>query len=316
MKLDSGRVCAFFISIFFAYAPPALGKDKSFPRELLQAKTIAVVSHYGLTATAHNRTKEDEFRSSAEAVLRTSQQFTVVHDPAKADLVFLLVGGYSEGFLGKKSHIATGLVFSGGTSKSSNGLPLWVSIQTSGIRTRAAAAVVSKALLKEVNKALQHEPTTLGDSPMDENADASASAQIGPETAETAEMMPALLPREILDAKKIMVILRIDTVANTKGEMREKAVEKELKKWGRYEVVDNPAAADIFIVCTRYLDSGLHSNTVFENMLIFPARNRAPNWGSLPLWTALAVDSPLFGPSAGTQEVRWLRKRMEQQPSH
>ena len=71
----------------------------------------------------------------------------------------------------------------------------------------------------------------------------------------------------------------------------------------------------MFIVCIRYLDSGLYSSTVFENMLVFPAGNPAPKWGSLPLWTALAVDAPLFGASAGTQEVRWLRKRMEQQAS-
>ena len=309
----SSRVCVIVVSTLLAWAMPALGRDKPFPQELLKGKTIAVVSHYGLTSTAHNRLKEDEFKTSAEAVLRASHQFTVIDDPAKADLVLLLIGGYSEGFLGKKNHIATGLVFSGNASKGSIGLPLWVSVQTSGLRTHSAAAVVSKALLKEVDRALQREPATSVQSAKEENAEASASSQTETESPETMEIVEGTLPQEMFDAKRVMVILRIDTVADAKGERREKAVEKELNKWGRYKVVDNPSDADLFIVCTRYLDSGLYSSTVFENMLIFPAGNRAPKWGSLPLWTALAVDAPLFGGSAGAQEVHWLRKRMEQQ---
>jgi len=314
MTVNSSRVFV-IVSTLLACAMPVFGRDNRFPRELLQGKTIAVVSHYGLTSIAHNLIREEQFKTSAEAILRASHQFTVVDDPAKADLVLLLVGGYSEGFLGKKSHIATGLVFSGGAAKGSNGLPLWVSMQTSGIRTHAAAAVVSKALLKEVDKALQREPATSGESPKDENAEDSASLQTEPERPVTEEMMAGPLPQEIFSAKKVMVILRIDTVPDAKGERREKAVEKELHRWGRYKVVDKPSDADMFIVCIRYLDSGLYSSTVFENMLVFPAGNPAPKWGSLPLWTALAVDAPLFGASAGTQEVRWLRKRMEQQAS-
>ena len=78
MTVGSSRVCVIVVSTLVTCAMPALGRDKPFPQELLKGKTIAVVSHYGLTSTAHDRIKEDQFKTSAEAVLRASHQLTVI----------------------------------------------------------------------------------------------------------------------------------------------------------------------------------------------------------------------------------------------
>ena len=120
----------------------------------------------------------------------------------------------------------------------------------------------------------------------------------------------AWLRQEILQAKKVMVLLRIDEVAGPQGEDREKSVEKELKKWGRFSVVNNPADADLVFVCVRYMDFGRTNPPMYENLLIFKGGLNHPDWSAMPLWTAMQIET-LFGSSPGTQMVRWLRKEIE-----
>jgi hypothetical protein len=78
----------------------AFGKDNPFPREILAARTIVVIAHHGFTPSARNPAKGSKFRNDAEEVLRNSGRFTLLEDLAKSDLVLLLVGGYSPGWLG------------------------------------------------------------------------------------------------------------------------------------------------------------------------------------------------------------------------
>ena len=63
------------------------------------------------------------------------------------------------------------------------------------------------------------------------------------------------LRAEILSAKKVMVLLRIDEVAALQTEVTEKNVEKELRKWGRFTIVTNPSDADLLFVYVRYWDA-------------------------------------------------------------
>lgn len=290
----------------------AAKENHPFPPQILAAKSIAVVAHYGLTSGSHNLSREAIFANDAEDVLRRSQAFTLVSDPRTSDLVLLLVGGYSEGFLGLKDRIVTGVLFSGGPSGPLNRVPLWVDIETRGIRSHAAAAVC-KILLKQVEKARQAagsqaaQPARESEELEPREADRQSKVELPAEENENV-----LLPPEIMNARKVAVILRIDEVSGEKSEQREKSVEKEIRKWGRFELVDKPEAADLLIVCARYLYTDLHSMMVFQNMMIFPSGTSAFTWEGVPLWSAFAAD-PLIGPTSGVQEVRWLRKRMERQ---
>jgi hypothetical protein len=297
--------------------PPALAKEHPFPPQILSAKTIAIVSSYGLVPSAHNPLKGSKFKRDAEAVLRTSQRFTLLDDPAKSDLVLLLVGGYSEEWLGFKEHIVTGAVFSGGAQASWSAVPLWIAIQDSTLRTHSAAAALSKAFLKEVDKASQSAATVAPAPPEEATApevepseDSSAGGQLSLANPQEASWLPA----EILHARKVMVILRIDTTVGPKGEEKEKNVERELKKWGRFSLVTKPQDADLLIVCVRFLQSGLHSYHTYENMLIFKGGSKELQWDRMPLWTNMQIEA-LFRPALGAEMVRWLRKQIERQES-
>jgi len=130
---------------------------------------------------------------------------------------------------------------------------------------------------------------------------------------EGAEIQP--LPSEILQAKKVMVVLRIDSVAGPQGEEKKKNIEKEIMKWGRFTLVDNPADADLLFVGLLFMESGglkPYDFYTFENLLIFKGGGENPDWNTMPLWTALQSQA-LFWPPPGTQMVRWLRKQIERQ---
>jgi hypothetical protein len=100
------------------------GKEKPFPPQILVAKTIAVVAHYGSSPSVFDPAKGAKFKNDAETALRDSGRFTLHDDPAKSDLVLLLVGGYSQGWLGFKEHIVTGAIFLGGAQPAWTPVPL------------------------------------------------------------------------------------------------------------------------------------------------------------------------------------------------
>jgi hypothetical protein len=299
----SGSVCAF-------------GKDNSFPPQILTAKTITVVAHSGFGPSTYDPIKGAEFKSDAEAVLRNSGRFTLLDNPAKSDLVLLLVGGYSPGLLGFKDHIATGAVFLGGAHEMWTPVPLWIAMKTPTLRTSSAAAALTKMFLKEVNNAEQNNtgpPVGPGEEKV-ANEIISQDSQMEETVTSSGEKKVSSLPVEILQAKKTTVMLRIDPVAGPQGERKERDVEKEIQKWGRFSLVGDPAAADLLIVCVRLVVMGARAkdSRTYENLLIFKGGGKTPDWNRMPLWTAMQIEG-LFGPAAGTQMVRRLRKQIESQ---
>jgi hypothetical protein len=308
---------SFLASVLFVISGPhwAFGKDNPFPQQILAAKTIVVISHYGFTPSALDPVKGLKFRNDAEEVLRDSGRFTLLEDPAKSDLVLLLVGGYSPGRFGFKEHIVTGAIFLGGAQPSWTPVPLWIWEQTPTLRTHSASSAVTKEFLKDVKQAEQRTAGSPAGNDRDKSAHDIKSQGNQNEGAiplsEDAETQS--LPREILQAKKVMVVLRVDAVAGPQGEKKEKNVEKEIRKWGRFSLVNNPDEADLVIVCIRFLDLWQSSHTpVYENLFVFKGGTGNPDWKRIPLWTAMQIDAT-FGPSPGTQMVRWLRRQMERQ---
>jgi len=122
------------------------------------------------------------------------------------------------------------------------------------------------------------------------------------------------LPVEILEAKKTMVMFRIDPIAGPHGERKEKDVEKEIQKWGRFSLVGDASTADLLIVCVKLMVSGARArdSRTYENLLIFKAGSKTPDWNRMPLWIDMQMET-IFGPAAGTQMVRGLRKQIESQ---
>jgi len=291
------------------------GKDNSFPPQILTAKTITVVARYAGTS-APDAIKAAEFKSDAEAVLQNSGRFTLLDNPAKADLVLLLVGGYSPGLFGFKDRIATGAVFLGGSHVIWTPVPLWTAMKTPTLRTSSAAAALTKMFLKEVKSAEQNNAGPPAGAEEEKGASNSISQDSrGNETgAPSGEASASTVPVEILQAKKTMVMLRIDPVAGSRGERKEKDVEKEIQKWGRFSLVEDPSSADLLIVCARLMVRGARANDshTYENLLIFKGGSTTPDWNRMPLWTAMQIET-IFGPAAGTQMIRWLRKQIESQ---
>jgi hypothetical protein len=291
------------------------GKDNPFPHQILAARTIVVIAHYGFTPSALDPAKGDKFRNDAEEVLRNSGRFTLLEDPAKSDLVLLLVGGYSPGWVGFRDHIVTGAIFLGGKQPSWTPVPVWIWEQAPTLRTHSAASALTKEFLKDIKKAEQRAAGSPAAIDVDKSADDTKSQDSQSEgaipAAQDAEIQ--YLPSEILQAKRVMVVLRIDAVAGPKGEQKEKNVEKEIRRWGRFSLVDIPTEADLVIVCIRYLDTSRTSSLpVYENLFVFKGGAGNPDWKSMPLWTAMQIDAT-FGPSPGKQMVRWLRKQIEAQ---
>jgi len=168
----------------------------------------------------------------------------------------LLVSGYSPGKLGFREHIVTGAIFLGGTQPGWTPVPLWISEKTSGLRSSSATSL-TKMLLNEIKKAEQRRgnPSTAQQETGSEETkpQETQKEEIAP-SPEDGEVQP--LPREILQAKKVMVMLRIDSVAGSQGEEKEKSIEKEIKKWGRFTLVDNPADADLLFVGVLFMEPG------------------------------------------------------------
>jgi len=322
-RASFGRILARFLAAaaLMAACGPActFGKSKPFPSEILAAKTISVVANYGLRSTALDPVKGQKFKNDAEAVLRDSGRFTLVDDPAKSDLVLLLVGGYSPGAFGFREYVATGVVFSGGAHPGWIAVPLWIEVQAAGLRTRAAAAAITKTFLKEVSKAEQSASGTSGSAVIDDEKDADHNAtqsQADKDAAPaTEDVRPHSLPVELLQAKTVMVIARMDPAVGPQGEQREKSVEKELVRWGRFVVVNDSASADLIIVCVPFVTSDAvraYETHVYENMLVFKGHSQKADWSKMPLWTAMQIDAPLAR-SPGAQMVRWLGTEIENQ---
>lgn len=289
----------------------ALGKEKPFPSQILEAKTIAVVAHYGSMPSNFDAAKGSKFKSDAEDVLRESGRFTLVESPDKSDLVLLLVSGYSTGRLGFNEHIATGTVFLGSGQPGWSTIPLWIAEKMQSMRTSSAAAV-TKMFLNEVKKAEQHAANLPAGTNQQKTPDESRSQDMQKEknTSPSEEPEAGLLPREIMQAKKVMVVSRVD--AGTGPEGVEKSVEKEIKKWGRFSLVNNTADADLVILCFVFTESSDDSFFVFENILIFKGGEKNPDWNAMPLWTAVQALAP-FRPPPGAQMIRQLKKQVERQ---
>ena len=290
----------------------AFASDPPIPERILTAKTIAVVAHYGFVPSAFNPAKGEKFQKDAEAVFKSSGRFVVRDDPGKSDLVLLLVCGYSPGWLGFRDRIVIGAVFPGGVEPPWSPVPLWISEQTPTSRTHSAPAALAKNFLKEIAKAESKGATSSPRGELEKDApDATPQTEENEESRQSAGAETAAWLRpEILHAKKVMVVLRIDELAGPKGEEKEKSVEKEIRKWGRFSIVDNPADADLVFVCVTYLDTGSKNLSVYENLLIFKGGLASPDWPNTPLWNAMQIEA-MFGPAPGKQMVRWLRKQIE-----
>lgn len=308
-----GFICFRLATIFSFCTTLTLGKEGSFPPQILASKAIAVVSHYGFVPPAFNATKGDKFKREAEDVLRESKRFQLVDDPDRADLVLLLVGGYSPGWLGFRDSIVIGAVFLGGAHQQWSAVPLWILEQSPTLRTSSAPKALAKEFLKQVAKAESRGAASPdGNEPEKIRQETKSGGEQRESSSGLDDEQNHWLRPEILSAKKVMVLLRIDEVAAPQGEVTEKNVEKELRKWGRFTTVTNPSDADLLFVCVRYLDTSKQYPPVYENLLIFKGGTSSRDWSSMPLWNAMQIDAPLSA-SPGTQMVRWLRKQIEKQ---
>ncbi len=87
-------------------------------------------------------------------------------------------------------------------------------------------------------------------------------------------------------------------------------VHDELKKWGRFEIVDDVTRADLAIVLTAELRSPLWWDWFYRATLRVYKGGGAPDLKAEPLWGVYRVAS-YFDPAPGVIAVRKLRKEIE-----
>lgn len=105
----------------------------------------------------------------------------------------------------------------------------------------------------------------------------------------------------LLTAKTVFVIVEEPAVAFPTAKV-EQALKKELIKWGRFQVVDEAAMADLIITISDYSSSKrMMMEHVRESMAVF-AGGSSPAENAMPLWS-IDETGPAFGSKRPTRKL-------------
>ncbi len=270
----------------------------ALPPQLAAARTIAVVAHAGRVAAASDVKLEYKLKTDAEAELRRDSYLALVDDPNKADVVLLVLGGGKLSWGGLLpapirmqlwgTSDVMGVVFSQNPWSS---VPLW-------IHQRSEA----RDVVRDLHKFLQHGgKARLGA----QSQPAAAAKGSPPPSGKTSkEVVP---PEEVLKAKTVWVFyffydLPTGWSSSDAPSIHSRpyalSVTESLRKWGKFQIVEEPAKADLILAVYRdwwdYDWVGEVSGTRDDErgrqaLLVFNGRDK-PNWAAVPLWMEQAHD--------------------------
>lgn len=282
----------------------AHAKDRRFPPQVLSAKTLAVIAHYGFTPASSDLAREAKIKGEAEQVLQNWGRYELRQDPDQADIVLLVFAGFGFG------DTAGAAVFPGGKQPWMP-MPLWIGEEITTLLNRSAPAAVTKRFRDDVNAAEDKKSVEEGGKKEERQGDKQEAGPTG--AAEPEPGSAGWLPREILKAKTVASIYRgaSDRVPAVKGEEPDRDVVDVLQKWGRYTVVEDPSKADLVMVTVSLLPGtkffGGRQNARYRSVFIFQGGTR-PDWSKMPLWAAMEQQG-FTSASAGL--VKRLRKQVE-----
>lgn len=145
------------LMVVLLFSASSSSKDKPFPREILSAKSVAVVGRVGAGSPDARRENEAKLKAEAEARLKEWGRFQIEDDPGKADLVVLLMEKFPIAGGTPLWHTpidpAVMFVFKGGANQQWDAVPLWASEEKPNLLHLHAVTVAINNFEKAVRKA-------------------------------------------------------------------------------------------------------------------------------------------------------------------
>jgi|SRR5882724_664771 len=284
--------------------------DAPMPQEVLSAKTVALVVK--IVAEPENNMADYKQRTEADvtAEIQKRGRFQLVSDPAKADLVCMLIGfsalswhdayqagkGFWGGMDGRMWNLMPPgaiVVFKGGNDPHRTARPVWMKTSFMRVATpiklmKDFHAAFAKAEKKQGSQAKDEERPEekpdqgmiTGPAPMPQIGDAERNKPVFCRVNQ-----PCRIPREISSARTVMVCDPINSCNDVY--MQQDVI------WGgrgRWTLVDDPAKADLMIVlCWTPSNSSDAQSFVYAGMYIFKGGEQ-PAWNSMPIYLQFGHD--------------------------
>lgn len=140
----------------------------------------------------------------------------------------------------------------------------------------------------------------------------------------SAELQPVRPTREqaLVSAKRVALFGNLGTVAdwglalNPSAEKAQKHLDKEIRKWGRFTVVSDPAAADLIFILAEGNRAAGGGGVVNTAMLTVFKGGRPPQRGEVPLWQGVESSNPFTFSSGTGKVISRFRKELEDLAQH
>lgn len=292
-------------------------RDAVMPQEVLSAKTIALVVKVIGGTDSNVAEYKQRIEASAAAEIQKRNRFQLVSDPAKADLVCVLMefsydywhDAYQpgKGFLGKMhgrtwNTMPPGIIFvlKGGNDPHRTAQPVWMKTRIMGVSTAFKVGMnkIPTWMMKDFHQAFARaEKKHAPDSTQDESSEQEADLGIitGPATmpqVSRAEQLnpvfcklnqPCHLPRELFSAHKVLVCDPIYFC-------NDKNIQSDVAWGGRWTLAPEPALADLIIVlCRTPSNSSDRTAFIYTGLYIFKGGEQ-PDWDSMPIYLQFGYD--------------------------
>jgi hypothetical protein len=151
------RDCMVVLLVVLFSSSLLFSKDKRFPADIVSAKSVAVIGRVGAGSADLRSQRGAELKAEAEARLKAWGRYQIVDDPARADLVIVLLERFPVADTLPLWHSnldpAAMFVFKGGTHAQWDGAPLWITEEKSNLLHTHAVTVAINNFEKAVKKA-------------------------------------------------------------------------------------------------------------------------------------------------------------------
>jgi tetratricopeptide (TPR) repeat protein len=138
----------------------------------------------------------------------------------------------------------------------------------------------------------------------------------GQASAEPQQVRPTR-EQALVSAKTVALFGHLGTVAdwglalNPSAEKAQKHLDKEVRKWGRFTVVSDPAAADLILFLAEGNRAAGGGGVVNTAILTVFKGGRPPQRGDVPLWQGVESSNPFTFSSGTGKVISRFRKDLE-----
>lgn len=290
-----------------AYVEVFQHHDAPMPQEVLSAKTVALVVKIVAGPESNIADYKQRIEADLSAEIQKRSRFQLVSDPAKADLVCMLIGfsdlswhdayqagkGFWGGMHGRvwnRIPPAAIVVFKGGNDPYRTARPVWM-------KTSYMSAATPGRLMNDFNAAFAKAEKKQG---------SQAKYQQTPEVKPYQSMITGLTPMPHGDAERnYPVFCRVDQPCRFPQEISSAGtvlvcdpihvcndgfVQEDVTWGGRWKLVDDPRLADLIIVlCWTPSNSSEARDFVYAGMYVFKGGEK-PDWNSMPMYIQFGHD--------------------------